>query len=109
MAEFCLECWNKINGTNESERKYILSKHLDLCEECGEWKPIVIMERKAFYMRIFKCVALPIRIIYIVIYIIWRLLLLPYFILKTKLPLHPRRAYKKRNMGRKERENYIHK
>jgi len=23
MAEFCLECWNELNGTEDSEKKYI--------------------------------------------------------------------------------------
>ena len=54
MAEFCLECWNKLNGTNDNERKYIISKDLDLCEECGEWKPVIVMERKKFYLRKFR-------------------------------------------------------
>lgn len=52
MAEFCLDCWNKLNGSNDSERKYILSKELDLCEGCAEFKPIIIMERKLYYMRV---------------------------------------------------------
>ena len=50
MAEFCLDCWNKINKTEENEKKYVLSKDLDLCEGCGEWKRVIIMERKAYYM-----------------------------------------------------------
>lgn len=49
MAEFCLESWNKINDTNDGERKYILSKDLDLCEECGEWKNVIVAERKLYY------------------------------------------------------------
>ena len=31
MAEFCLDCWNELNGTNYSKRKYVVSKDLDLC------------------------------------------------------------------------------
>lgn len=46
MAELCLECCNKINGTNYNRRKYIISKDLDLCEECGEFKHVIIVERK---------------------------------------------------------------
>lgn len=45
MAEFCLECWNELNGTNYGEEKYILSKELDLCESCEEYKQVVIGER----------------------------------------------------------------
>lgn len=50
MAEFCLECWNSVNETNDDKRKYILSKDLYLCEECGEWKSIIIAERKGFFL-----------------------------------------------------------
>lgn len=41
MAEFCLECWNRINGTNDSPRKYIMSKELALCEGCGKMKIVI--------------------------------------------------------------------
>lgn len=50
MAEFCLECLNKLNGTSDSENKYILSKDLDLCECCGKWKKIVVMEHRTSYL-----------------------------------------------------------
>ena len=82
MAEFCLECWNKINKTEDGKRKYVLSKNCDLCEGCGKWKPVVIMERKAYYINKFCCFILPFRIVYNIIYFLWRLLILPYLIYK---------------------------
>ena len=45
MAEFCLECWNKINGTRDSAWRYVLSWEEDLCEECTQWKRVIIAER----------------------------------------------------------------
>lgn len=42
MAEFCLECWNKLNGEEDMPNKYAVSKYLDLCEECGQYKQVVI-------------------------------------------------------------------
>ena len=42
MAEFCLECWNKITGTQEPEEKLLFSRVPDLCEGCGERKPVII-------------------------------------------------------------------
>ena len=36
MAEFCVDCFNKMMGITDSARKYHISKELDLCEECGE-------------------------------------------------------------------------
>ncbi len=45
MAEFCLECWNKINNTHDSKRRYILSWDRELCEECGQHKRVIVVER----------------------------------------------------------------
>lgn len=67
-------------GLKDSERKYILSQDFDLCEGCGKWKPVIVMERKAYCMHKLRYFTLPIRIIYNVICFIWRLLILPYLI-----------------------------
>ena len=45
MAEFCLDCWNKLNSTHESKWRYVISWKKDLCEECGEYKRVIIVER----------------------------------------------------------------
>ena len=46
MAEFCLDCWNKLNKTQFTEKEYVLSKELDLCEECGQWKQVIVRVRR---------------------------------------------------------------
>lgn len=46
MAEFCLDCWNKLNKTHYTEKEYVVSRELDLCEECGQWKPVIVRERR---------------------------------------------------------------
>jgi len=46
MAEFCLDCWNKLNQSHFTEKEYILSDELDLCEECGQWKPVIVRVRR---------------------------------------------------------------
>ena len=46
MAEFCLACLNKINKANDSRWRYVLSWEKDLCEECGQYKRVVITERR---------------------------------------------------------------
>ncbi len=51
MAEFCLDCWNKINGTSDSSEKYIFSRDMDICEECGQWKPVIIRVKRRFRFR----------------------------------------------------------
>ena len=56
MSELCVDCLNKLMGTKDSARKYIVSRELDLCEECGEWKRIVICEKKQSiqHLKIFR-------------------------------------------------------
>lgn len=46
MAEFCLDCWNKLNETKDSRWRYVISWERDLCEECGEYKRVIIVERR---------------------------------------------------------------
>lgn len=48
VAEFCVECWNKINKQNKPRWAYILSFEFELCEECGEWKRTVVAERMLY-------------------------------------------------------------
>jgi len=43
MAEFCLDCLNRMDGTNLTKADVILD--FDLCEECGEIKPCVVCYR----------------------------------------------------------------
>lgn len=42
MSELCLECFNEIMETEEPKRKFIFSLRRDLCEECGQYKRIII-------------------------------------------------------------------
>lgn len=84
VAEFCLACLNKINKTNDSSKKYFISKDLDLCEECGEWKNVIIMERKGYYLFRFRFIMLPFKIVGKMFYILWRVFILPYSILRYK-------------------------
>lgn len=55
MAEFCLDCWNQINKTNDSKWRYVLSWEKDLCEECGQYKRVVVVER--FWSRVQRTLA----------------------------------------------------
>lgn len=46
MAEFCVDCWNKINETKYSKDRFVISKDLDLCKGCGEYKNVIIREKE---------------------------------------------------------------
>lgn len=80
MANFCLKCWNEINRTDDPARKYIFSKELDLCEGCGQWAHVIVAQRKYYYRRKFRFVIFPFKVIYILVYTLWRILILPYII-----------------------------
>ena len=51
MAEFCLECWNRINETSLGKGEVVISKDLDLCEGCGERKPVIVKMRLGYQVR----------------------------------------------------------
>ena len=51
MAEFCLYCWNKLMGTKEPAKKYIISKYPDLCEGCEELKPVVVRMKLHYILK----------------------------------------------------------
>lgn len=85
MADFCLDCWNKINETNGSKRKYILSEDLELCEGCGEWKRVIIAKRNSYCTYESRYVVLPISIIGGVICFLSKLLMWLHFIFKQKI------------------------
>lgn len=48
MAEFCFECYNKLNNGKCKKENYILSDDLELCEGCGKYKKIVICYQKGW-------------------------------------------------------------
>ncbi|MBS5702908.1 MAG: hypothetical protein KHW93_03605 [Butyricicoccus pullicaecorum] len=50
MAEFCLDCWNMINNTKYTERDWVLSRGLELCEGCGEYKQVIVRERRLKFL-----------------------------------------------------------
>ena len=42
MAEICVDCWKKLYGTEDAKKMLVMSDELDLCEECGEYKPTIV-------------------------------------------------------------------
>ena len=55
MAEFCLKCFNELNGTNYQTNEVWLED--DFCEGCGDWRPRVMELRpKPLIWRLFDLV-----------------------------------------------------
>ncbi len=49
MSEICFDCLNEIFGGNEDVKDYVLSDDLELCENCGDYKIVVITTRDFHY------------------------------------------------------------
>lgn len=60
MAEFCVDCWNDLNGTHYTENELWLED--DLCEGCGEVKPCIItLRRKPLIFQAFGAIIRKIK------------------------------------------------
>ncbi len=79
MAMYCLDCIHKICGRTYDAKEMIFAKSLYLCEGCGKLKRVVLMTKRAYRQRNLRLFALP-------FYLLWRLLILPYSIVKTPPP-----------------------
>lgn len=42
MAEFCLQCWNRLHGREDTKWDVRLSKEPELCEGCGRLCQMVV-------------------------------------------------------------------
>lgn len=81
MSEFCEACWNEMFGDVEGDDvEHVLSKELELCEGCAEYKHVVIGEKGAFYFMNIRFPPKPRAYICIPLYFLFRLLILPYLI-----------------------------
>ncbi|MDL2281199.1 hypothetical protein LJC10_05005 [Selenomonadales bacterium OttesenSCG-928-I06] len=59
MSEFCLKCFNDINGTEVCEDEVLLSEDAEFCEGCGEMERVVISSKRnnrwqEFFRRMFS-------------------------------------------------------
>lgn len=50
MAEFCKECFLRIEGNSEwvKDKEIIMSEDLDLCEGCGKFKQVVVKVKEKY-------------------------------------------------------------
>ncbi|MBQ8836263.1 MAG: hypothetical protein IJ002_01985 [Clostridia bacterium] len=85
MAEFCEKCYEEMFGDlNKKPAKKILSKELELCEGCGEMKHVVVGEKGVYYFMGERFLPRPFVYIHIPLYILWRIILIPYTIYQRK-------------------------
>ncbi len=72
MAEFCLECWNRITETNNHVSKYIISEDLELCEGCKKLKNVIVMKRKHSYLCKFLYIVSRFKTMGAMLHTLWR-------------------------------------
>ena len=84
MAEFCPDCWSELNETNYPKSKYKLSKQSGFCEGCGQWKQVVIAEKKDYYLYKLRFIIYPFIAVYFLAVFIIRLIFLPYLLYKRR-------------------------
>jgi len=82
MAEFCLECWNKMNGFKADKRSFTISKDMYLCEGCGKWKPVIVIKQRDCYSNRINYYMLPFIAARFIFYLLVRLIQLLYLTLK---------------------------
>lgn len=82
MAEICLECWNKLTGENNPKEKYIISKDLYLCEKCGEYKNVIIVEKEYSSGLLFYTIIFPFVVVFKILKTIFKIILFPYKLYK---------------------------
>lgn len=82
MSEICFDCWKEISSQKESRYKYIISKELYLCEECGKMQHVIIMARKAYDLHKFRYFILPFKLILAMLIALCMIPFLPYLIYK---------------------------
>ena len=46
MAEFCLEGFTLLHERGIRKEDWVISKDLDFCEHCGQWKKVVVCPRR---------------------------------------------------------------
>ena len=53
MALYCLDCWNELNDAEYTEDDFYISKHLELCEGCAQYKKVIVGERDTTFLYMF--------------------------------------------------------
>ncbi len=81
---YCLDCINKSCSRTYDAKEMIFAKSLYLCEGCGEHKTVVLMTKRLYWQRKLRVLILP-------VYVLWRLLILPYLIVKNPPPFIKKR------------------
>jgi hypothetical protein len=55
MAEFCLDCYNKLNNSHLTKEQVTLA--IDFCEGCEQWKECIVTikpYKKSFFDKLFR-------------------------------------------------------
>jgi hypothetical protein len=59
MAEICVDCMEKRfkkRGGHFSKREWVISRDFDLCEWCGEYKPVVVKRKVSLLLKLMNII-----------------------------------------------------
>ena len=52
MAEFCLDCWSSMMEIKPDAKKYVLTRQLEFCEGCGQYKHVIVRFKHRYCFRL---------------------------------------------------------
>ena len=64
MAEFCVDCWNKIFDTQYAEKWLVMSKEKTICEDCQQMKFYVVTTKADRWKRRLYWLIFPFDFVY---------------------------------------------
>ena len=55
MSEICLDCYNAITNENRKKKEFLTTRKPDICEECGQWKSVIIRVHTRYLVKEWFC------------------------------------------------------
>lgn len=71
MAYFCAKCFEKVFKEKFVEKRFFISRNEAFCEECGEYKKVIVAEKKRVYIRTLKIIFSPIFVVFLILKIVY--------------------------------------
>ena len=50
MSEICVDCFCKDSNGADNPKKFIISRYPELCEECGQYKRVIIRYKTRYIL-----------------------------------------------------------
>lgn len=84
MADFCFDCYRKLEHFRGPAWLLVFSEDCELCEGCGKYKQVVITHRIYRYLRFLNFFLFPVKLPFYILGFLLRLFMLPITLYKEK-------------------------